>query len=341
MVPEPPRPTIRCLFEDLADTISDARLRSALLARQLPDLSVQLHDVDHPIVSAASHRYTDGEPRGRDRYRSVRDHPWVECRHGERWRGLVLWQPAVQCWLGFAGWHEADSLDDVYERFTRRCTSGAKTDSSHFLPTKDDDLRLQAELLQVRKSELKQGFRRRVLQCLLAAVSAPETEQQETLHDGSLLSVVFRPDGDIDELTLRIAIDWRGGKGAPIVEDVKDAVPGIANSEWQIIPPGPLRLDPAFFVYVDDSWVGRLMDAASEHGLEVLAADPNLVVDQRDGAAHTIQGNSTVTAAYTEGHVVRALCGRRFIPQADPSTAPPCSKCEDRRKQLESGSAST
>lgn len=340
-MPEPPRPTIRCLFEDLADAIKDSRLRSALQAKQLPDLSVRLHDVDHPIVLAARERYTEGEPRGRDRYRSVRDHPWVECRHGERWRGLVLWQPTVQCWLGFAGWHEGDSLDDVYERFTRLCTSGTTIDSSHFLPTEDDELRLRAELLQVRKSEHRHDFRRGVLRCLLAAVSTPETEQRETLHDGSLLSVSFRPDGDIDELTLSIAIDWRGGKGAPIVEDVKDAVPGIANDEWQIIPRGPSGLDPAFFISVDDTWVGRLMDAASEHGLEVLAADPNLVVDQRDGAAHTIQGNSTVTAAYADGHVVRALCGRRFIPQADPATAPPCSKCEDRRKQLESGSTLT
>ncbi|MCB1029668.1 MAG: hypothetical protein KDB24_18085, partial [Microthrixaceae bacterium] len=140
-MPEPPRPTIRCLFEDLADTVKEPRQRSALQAKMLPDLSVRLHDIAHPIVAAARDRYAAGEPRGRDRFRSVRDHPWVECRHGERWRGLVLWQPNVQCWLGFAGWHETDSHDDVYERFTRQCTSGKTIDSSQFLAKRDDHAR--------------------------------------------------------------------------------------------------------------------------------------------------------------------------------------------------------
>jgi hypothetical protein len=333
-VPEPPRPTIRCLFEDLADTIEDSRLKSALVSKQLPDLGVRLHDIAHPIVAAARDRYSEGKPRARDRYRSVRDHPWVECRHGERWRGLVLWQPDVQCWLGFAGWHEADSPDDVYERFTRRCTSGSTIDSSRFLPTEDDELRLRAEMLQVRMIETRHDFHRRVLRCLLEAVLTPETEQETTLPDGSRLSIAFHPDGDIDELTLRIAIAWQGGLGAPIVEDVKDAVPGIAPGEWEIIPPGPTSLDPAFYACVDNSWVARLTEAAAAHGLDVLAGDPKLVLEDHDGAAHIVLGHSMVTTAYADGQVLRAICGHRFIPRADPLAAGPCRKCEDRQKQL-------
>lgn len=339
-MPDPPRPTIRCLVEDLADTVEDPRQRSALRAGQLPDLTVRLHDIAHPIVAAARDRYAEGEPRARDRYRSVRDHPWVECRHGERWRGLVLWHADAQCWLGFAGWHEAGSPDDVYERFTGMCTSGSTIDSSRFLPTGEDDWRLRAEQRQVAITKARHDFQRRVLECLLAAVSTSEIEQTVSLPDGSELRVVLRPDGDIDELTLRITIDWRGGEGAPIIEQVKDAVPGIATNEWDILPPGPSNLDPAFLVYVDHAWVGRLTEAAAKHGLDVLGADPNLVLDPSDGAAHVIPGASTVSAAYVEGQPVRAICGRRFIPQADPSSAEPCPECDDLKMKLQAAQPS-
>ena len=122
-------------------------------------------------------------------------------------------------------------------------------------------------------------------------------------------------------------IDWKGGKGAVVVEEVKDAVPGIANSEWEVVPLGPSSLDPAFFVYVDNAWTNRLTETAAEHGIDALAANPNLALDDHDGAAHLIRGQSTVTAAYFDGQVLKAVCGHRFIPQADPSAAPLCPEC--------------
>lgn len=331
---DPPRPTIRCLFDDLADTVEDARQRSALQADQLPDLGVRLHDIDHPIVAAARDRYADGEPRPRDRFRSVRDHPWVECRHGERWRGLVLWNPSAQRWLCFAGWHEFGSRDDVYERFTQQCTHGSTVDSTRFLPVREDEVRLLGELRYLERSTKHLRFNREVLECLLGAVTAPGEMSTLELPDGSILRVTLRADGDIDELNLQVTIDWRGGEGAAMVERVKDAVPGIATNEWDVLPPGPTELDPIFLVYVDATWVARLLEAAAVHGLDVLGADPNLVLDPADGAAHIIPSRAKVSAAYVQGQPVRAICGRRFVPTSDPAATDPCPVCSRVREQI-------
>lgn len=335
MVTDPARPTIRCLLDDLANSVTDARQRSALLAGQLPDLSVQLHEIAHPIVAAARDRYTNGEPRARDWFRSVRDQPWVECRHGERWRGLVLWYPQAQRWLCFAGWHEFGSRDDVYERFTQQCTTGSTIDSTRFLPVKDDESRLLGEQRYSDLLTQKQRFNHEVLKCLLSAVSSPGIASTLELPDGSTMRVLLRPDGDLDELTLQIKLDWRGGQGAAMVERVKDTVPGIATNEWDIIPPGPTDLDPIFLAYVDDQWVTQLTEAAATHGLEVLGANPNLLLDRSDGAAHFIPASAKVATAYVEGQPVRAICGRRFVPTADPSTAPTCPECQRIREQIE------
>ena len=101
------------------------------------------------------------------------------------------------------------------------------------------------------------------------------------------MRVVLRADGDLDELTLQINLDWRGGQGA------------------------------------------------ATHGLEVLGANPNLLLDRSDGAAHFIPASAKVAAAYVEGQPVRAICGRRFVPTADPSTAPTCPECQRIREQIE------
>ena len=176
-----------------------------------------------------------------------------------------------------------------------------------------------------------------MLQSLLAAVVSPEEASTLELPDGSTLRVILRADGEIDELTLQVSIDWRGGEGAAMVERVKDAVPGIATNEWDVLPPGPTDLDPIFLVYVDASWVARLVETAAVHGLDVLGADPNLVLDPADGAAHIIPSRSKVSAAYVDGQPVRAICGRRFVPTSDPATTEPCPDCSRVREQIDEG----
>lgn len=326
-----PRPTLRCLFDDIAeraDAITDGNHRVLLSQRKAPHISVPLDEVAHPLVRTTARDF-EGEtlPRSAVQFQSVKDNPWHEAKHGERWRGLVRWHPTEQCWLCFAGWHERGSLDDIYERFTAACTVVGGVDSSSFLPEKRDHIRLAAELKWGERQRSKHEFRVAVIRVLLDAVSDVGTPQTTSLPDGTAFRVSINTDADdmFDEICLRFTINWSGGRGHDQVNDVKDAIPGVAPSEWKDLPPVG-GVDPSFAAYVEDDWIGRLVNAAEQHGIDALGTDPNLALDPSDGLAH-VGPSDAVTAAYVEGLPLRSLCGRRFVPAADPQAADDCPHC--------------
>lgn len=116
-------------------------------AGRLPPLSVPLHAVVHPIVLFAAERYAATPPDQADSVRSVRDHPWWKCRVS-RWRGVVLWRnPDEQCWLCYVGYRREGDPEDAYAAFEASCRIGRNTiDSSAYLPSDGDHIRLRAEL---------------------------------------------------------------------------------------------------------------------------------------------------------------------------------------------------
>lgn len=299
------------------------------MKEELPHVSVPLHEIAHPLIATTANLFAGERLPGSARlFKSVRDQDWYETSHGERWRGLVRWHPTEQCWLCVAGWHEQASAQDVFRRFTADCTTPSGIDSSKYLPKGADHKRLQGEQEFQRRQQGQLAFRVIVVTVLLTAVADTNNEQTATLPDGTGLRVQVTTDADdeFDELRLRFAIKWAGGKGLRQMDDVQRAVPGVALDEWDFIPPGPSGEDPGCFVYVDSDWIARLIDAAAEHGVDTLGSAPNLALVPADGLAH-VGISRSITAAYAEGLVVRAFCGRRFIPSADPENADDCPRC--------------
>lgn len=359
------RPTVRCLLDDLADTVTDAAQRSSLLSGSLPHISVPLDEVAHPIIEAANVRYSGAQgPERRELLRDVRDQAWAKCRHSARWRGIVLWRADLPRWLCFAGWHESGDPDDVYNDFTMRCTTGRAVDSSAFLPERKDELRILGERAHAERMERDNRFRAGVLSSLLAAVASPGEPHETELPSGSMLRITLLPlgggglaelplpasmlpgdpivdDGDggdegsvgdendwMSDLLLQVVIAWDGGGNAEEVVRAQEAIPGIAVDEWNIAADSAGQQDPVFFTIVDADWIQAVLDKVGEHGSTALSSDPLLVLDAADGQSHVARSDA-VSRGYVNGEVLRSVCGRRFVPSKDPGTEPTCATCRD------------
>lgn len=201
------------------------------------------------------------------------------------------------------------------------------------LPGRDDELRLAAEGLAAKKREEHRKFSAAVISTLLLAVAERDTEHSTTLPTGSRLGIaITTPVGDPGDdlpadLFVQVSIDWRDGAAAQDVIRVQDAIPGIPSNEWEAIS-GIHAKDgePKFYVMVDEAWVRSLLVAAERVGVHELGDDPSLVLEALDGNAHYAH-QEEVGRAYVGGHVLRSLCGRRFVPKHDPQDRPICLAC--------------
>lgn len=67
--------------------------------------------------------------------------------------------------------------------------------------------------------------------------------------------------------------------------------------------------------------------------LEVRPASPELEEGDHDRFAHYVR-KSDQARAYIEGVPIRALCGKVWVPNRDPSKFPVCSQCKEIRERL-------
>lgn len=323
----PPRPTRRCVLEDLANDIRDDDQRREVQDGRLPHVSVPLHSLNHPIVGFAAERFADTPPDPSDSIRSVRDNPWWKCRFS-RWRGVVLWRnPDEQCWLGYVGYRREGDPDDAYAYFTASCSGAGGVDSSHYLPVEDDLTRLAAEELYAKKVEAAREVRDAVITSLLAAVGSVPSQHEVAVAAGRIRLEVL-PLGDLGELRLSVEVDWQEEGAGDLLVAVLDAVPGIAEDEWEPVPAVGGHASPLWIALVNQEWVQKLRDAADEHGVAALAADPTLAADEPDGFAHIVRRDQ-VTRASVEGRMLRTVCGRRIVPRHDWRSVPECPSCAD------------
>jgi len=324
---------VRCLLEDLADSVEDPEQRSTLMSGSLPGPSVPLHTISHPIIHAAVVRYSGStRPVGRELVKKVRDQLWAKCRHGERWRGIVCWSLDGPRWLCFAGWHEQGDPDDVYTEFEQNYAVAGSSEA--FLPDGDDEQRLKIERIFQEKEDLQLRLRVLVVNTLLQALATRNEVQVVTLPSGSTLKLEVstgtdEPGADdwICDLFLQIGVNWTSGAGAHDVVDVQDSIPGVTSEEWLVDPATHTGGDPRFFVTVDETWAQRVLANAEEHGAEALSRNPLLVLEEPDGLAHYATRHD-VDFGYFEGSPLQSLCGRRFVPRNDPGGRQICQECD-------------
>lgn len=136
------RPTLRCLREDLGQTV--------------PPADTPLDEVPHPLLAKATERFAD-ESTPRERIASVDDQVLFKVKV-QRWRGAVWMADDAIPWLVAAGQREEGSPDDFYASLTARGKAArsqynaahtppltTETYTSGLLPAREDELRWKAE----------------------------------------------------------------------------------------------------------------------------------------------------------------------------------------------------
>lgn len=322
------RPTLRCLYEDLAADVTDPHLRRALLARQPLPADMPLHSLPHPLVTTVRDHFAAGPPPPTERIEAVRDRAWFRDRHGQ-WRAAV-WIDGDQPWIGFAGLRRQGDVDDFYAKFASRCSVGSTTDSTQLLPTDADHNRLRLEEAVAAHSKRERDRKIAIISGLIDAAATPGKVCRVELTGptgtaDATLQVEIDP-GDPGELYLSVEIlDFANADYYDVLQETLEAVPGVAPDEWDNVPPHGIHSVPLWYVLVSSDWVRRFVNAAEAAGLEDFCDDSDLA-DGADHNAHIVPAKSLMVGI-VDGSLVRAACGRRFVPNRNPDRYPVCDAC--------------
>lgn len=136
-----PRPTLRCLREDLV--------------LPLPTVDDPLDEVDHPLLTKATGQFAE-PTTPHERIAAIDDNVLFKVKV-QRWRGAV-WVNDPRVWLVAAGRREASSPDDFYAALSAQAIAarksyntehaaslGTDTYSGYLLPGPADENRYRAE----------------------------------------------------------------------------------------------------------------------------------------------------------------------------------------------------
>lgn len=322
------RPTLRCLYEDLAADVTEPRLRRTLAAGHPVPIDVPLHTIPHPLVTAVREHFAAGRPAPTERIEAVRDQPWYRDRHGQ-WRAAV-WLDGDQPWIGFAGVRREGDNDDFYVRFASRCSVGSTTDSTCFLPTEADQDRLRLEQAAEALSKRERDRKMAIINGLIDAAATPGEPHRVELAgptgraDAALHVEVFP--GDPSEIYLSVEVlEFQTADYYDVLQETFEAIPGIAPDEWDNVPPHGVHAVPLWYVLVSEAWVERFVATAEGAGIENFCDDADLA-DGADHKAHIVHADSLMVGI-VNGSLVRAACGRRFVPMNNPDRYAICDTC--------------
>lgn len=320
-VPNEPRPTLRCLREDLTDDWGDVRHRRAV---EHLDACPPLHRLDHPLVRHAVATFGDAESEAnRESISGLYDPMWYKLKTG-RWRGAVFIDEAGQAWLCAAGRRYGGESKDFYPTFMREITA---LGSKHFLPTSEDSKRLARERAEERLEEWESSVHTLAVQALKAAAIG---EVNAFVLDG--LAPIAGPLGVVTVEVARIE------DGA---DSIGEIIVTVEPGDWSSTD----LLERAEIVVLaaicadEESWVPSHAGAQriysvtdSIGGLDRTierSAEPDRSPGQtQPGARSHYAHKQRLADSYVEGRATRALCGVFFVPHRSPEGLETCATCE-------------
>lgn len=328
------RPTLRCLREDLVDSVEDTYQRGRIQTGKVPCPS--LPDTQHPLVAWVAHQFAeegDDEDISRTGISAVKHPKFYKARTGRRWRGAVYVDPATgQAWLVAAGYRRDGEADDFYDRFAADVNAnGADT----YLPSDDDRAVLRVEEAKARIADWKTDVAVAVFETVAAAAE---------IQDGkaSVLLPGLDIEGNVGELSLELTWDPSLGvdeQGDPLVEvdiaihDWSDTeaerlltvtvCSAVAPSEdsWDAVP---IRGLTHLIAQVPQA---RLADIRQSVALGDLPTAPPGEIRQTTHSHMVPKRN--IARAIVNGEAVVAICGATFVPRRDPTGLDVCPACID------------
>jgi len=337
------RPTIRCLLDELRSDLGDADQRSALASSSLRGLGkVPLDTIDHPLLEKAT--MLSDRPLAelhQHRISAVTDYAWYRVKAGH-FRGAVWIDKAGLPWLCAAGIRRDGDTSDFYADFERRCVSG----SDVFLPAESDSKRLRLEVANANDRDRQRALVIKVLDGIAAAAKSSEPQRvtlpttinsQALFSEGAQLQVAVSSNGPEypNEITISVEVtDFADARYDDVLFEVQAAFPGVPLNDWDVAPTLEGLRDPCWYVVVPEGWLERLLQDVDDRGTAAMAESPLDMTDGPDGFAHVVQ-RSGLTHAIVDGHVVRAACGRTFVPGQDPNDKEMCVRCAAHHQEIE------
>jgi len=324
-MPQPARPTLRCLRQDLSEDWDDARQRAAL--DDEPAALPPFHKLAHPVVRHAASVYdgtadTDAQREG---ITGLTNPMWLKLKTG-RWRGAVWEDDAGQPWLCAAGLRREYESSDFYARFMSDVLSGGP---EQFLPTPADRHRLRLEQAEAALAAWEQRLHQDACDALSAAHEAGSaTFAVPGLRDGSpglstadvtvvVLDEDDDPDGGVAELVVAFArTDWAHLDLAEHADLIVLAAVHPDEQSWDV---SSLATGPIYSLVMSPAELAALLAAADRHGTPG-ATSP--------GATAHYAHRGHLTASSVNGTSVRGLCGKWFVPRQDHDSMPKCDRCD-------------
>lgn len=324
-----PRPTLRCIREDLTSDWGDVHHYRAISdLRACPPLD----QLDHPVVGHAVATFGDADAEAsRESISGLSDPMWWKLKTG-RWRGAVYVDQDGQAWVCAAGLRRGGEDTDFYRRFMREVE---RAGPERFLPTEEDRKRLRRELAEASLSQWEQSLHDSACAALLeASTSGPTRLSVPGLRNGEgaigeMTVEVARiqaddPDESIGEVTVvATTLDWGQSDLLRRAELVTLAAISPDEQAWSA---GHTDAQRVYSVMGVLSEIEQLIANASSE--ERTPGETAAV--SRSHYAH----RGRLTEQYVDGKAARALCGVYFVPRHDPESMETCNDCESVYRSL-------
>lgn len=323
------RPTLRCLFDDLASTVGPPELADALRTAQREMtrdprylFPIPLSDLSHPVLEKANHLARD-EAAHREGIESLRAHDVVKVKTGSR-RG-ALWQgPDGPWWLLAAGVRKNGEPGDFYNDI-----EAAGSDFDRIAPTEQDLKYARYEAAYLAECESEREAKRAVVRTLLAAAGDSGTSWSVEVFGATVTITVLSDDPDMAEVTLSFDMT-RFDEQDRFPVDVIGCVPGHEDvDDWEYLPPFDDDHPASWSTFVDAARIAQW--AAADELDDLVEAGqplPQPKSSREPDHAHLAPG-AAVTMGYVEGIEIKAICGARITPQRDPEHYDLCSACRE------------
>lgn len=320
------RPTLRCLFEDLANEVGPPELQDVLsgaAAEMREDplflFPVPLTSADHLVLRKANLLASD-PAADREPIRTLFPERVAKVKAGDR-RG-ALWQDEHGVWWLLAAGVKKPTGSDAFYAKLERSNDPFET----IKPTGKDEQYLRYEESYLEECARERDAHRRVLQAVIFAAGNPGTRRTVEVF-GARIAVIVDVDDDPAELALSFEFaSFKERDRFPT--DILAFVPGCNDlNQWEYLPafrPG----DPeSWYTFIDattlETWsvaseLEELVDGPERPPSPVVGTDPDV--------AHVAPA-SLVTLGYVEGVEISAICGARFTPHRIPENFDICVAC--------------
>lgn len=323
-MPQPARPTLRCLRDDLTEDWQDARQRGAL--HDDPMVLPPFDSLDHPVVRHAASVFngkadTDAQREG---ITGLNDPMWLKLKTA-RWRGAIWEDDDGQAWLCAAGLRRESEASDFYAAFMSDVIGGGP---EQFLPTDEDRRRLRIERAEQAVADWERNVHTAACEAVLAAAergSHTFTIPGVGVGRPDLSSVLVEvnayedddEDGGVAEVVLTCTrTDWSRADLAEHADLIALAAVEPDEQSWDT---SSLGAGPIYSLTMSPAELTALVAAVDP------AATPGA---STPGATAHFAHRGQLTQSAVEGNSVRGLCGKWFVPRQDHNSMQTCERCD-------------